>query len=335
MDHFKSGKHDGKFGAFDDKGVPTQTADGTEIPEKKLKALKKEYDSVKDKWDKHQQAMAKYSQDLTKYEKWKEGGEEEISVSGVPEAQRSAACETAALEVLRRLLDRSVTEHAEELSVEVNQGSHDPPELAALMVKVVLEHEDKTTDPVLKVLKTVDKKKRSGMIEVGELPEVFRLLKEDELQVGTHVCFGDITYEEVDFVSSVLEKSSLAKEGQISHEDLKAYIENQDLQPSEGGHPSSLAGTLVLMRLEAWKKASSVEKLMSPRAWRLQLSGGSLGEAQAAQAQAEEPAKETNAPAEPQVEPPKEETSGKDKEKDKEKKEKKDKKEKKEKKEKK
>ena len=69
MDHFKSGKHDGKFGAFDDKGVPTQTADGTEIPEKKLKALKKEYDSVKDKWDKHQQAMAKYSQDLTKYEK--------------------------------------------------------------------------------------------------------------------------------------------------------------------------------------------------------------------------------------------------------------------------
>ena len=248
----------------------------------------------------------------------------------------------------------------------MNQGSHDPPELAALMVKVVLEHEaisfrfvqwalqgceggrvlecprapsdsdqDKTTDPVLKVLKTVDKKKRSGMIEVGELPEVFRLLKEDELQVGTHVCFGDITYEEVDFVSSVLEKSSLAKEGQISHEDLKAYIENQDLQPSEGGHPSSLAGTLVLMRLEAWKKASSVEKLMSPRAWRLQLSGGSLGEAQAAQAQAEEPAKETNAPAEPQVEPPKEETSGKDKEKDKEKKEKKDKKEKKEKKEKK
>ncbi|CAE7241954.1 Ank3, partial [Symbiodinium sp. CCMP2592] len=242
--------------------------------------------------------------------------------------------------VLRRLLDRSVTEHAEELSVEVNQGSHDPPELAALMVKVVLEHEDKTTDPVLKVLKTVDKKKRSGMIEVGELPEVFRLLKEDELQVGTHVCFGDITYEEVDFVSSILEKSSLAKEGQISHEDLKAYIENQDLQPSEGGHPTSLAGTLVLMRLEAWKKASSVEKLMSPRAWRLQLSGGeALGEAQekaqGAGAQAEEPAKETNAPAEPQGEPPKEETSGKDKEKDKEKKEKKDKKEKKEKKEKK
>ena len=67
-DHFKSGKHEGKFGAFD-KGVPTQMADGTEIPEKKLKALKKEYDSVKDKWDKHQQAMAKYSQDLTKYEK--------------------------------------------------------------------------------------------------------------------------------------------------------------------------------------------------------------------------------------------------------------------------
>ena len=25
--------------------------------------------------------------------------------------------------------------------MEVNQGSHDPPELAALMVKVVLEHE--------------------------------------------------------------------------------------------------------------------------------------------------------------------------------------------------
>ncbi|CAE7925299.1 Ank1 [Symbiodinium sp. KB8] len=325
-DHFKSGKHEGKFGAFD-KGVPTQMADGTEIPEKKLKALKKEYDSVKDKWDKHQQAMAKYSQDLTKYEKWKEGGEEDFGASGVPEAQRSAACETAALEVLRRLLDRSVTEHAEELSVEVNQGSHDPPELAALMVKVVLEHEDKTTDPVLKVLKTVDKKKRSGMVEVGELPEVFRLLKEDELQVGTHVCFGDITYEEVDFVSSVLEKSSLAKEGQISHEDLKAFIENQDLQPSETGHPSSLAGSLVFMRLEAWKKASSVEKLMSPRAWRLQLSGNGLGpeteakEAPGKAAEEEEP-KETNAPAEAPVEPSKEETSGKDKEK-KEKKEKK------------
>ena len=174
------------------------------------------------------------------------------------------------------------------------------------------------------------------MVEVGELPEVFRLLKEDELQVGTHVCFGDITYEEVDFVSSVLEKSSLAKEGQISHEDLKAFIENQDLQPSETGHPSSLAGSLVFMRLEAWKKASSVEKLMSPRAWRLQLSGNGLGpeteakEAPGKAAEEEEP-KETNAPAEAPVEPSKEETSGKDKEK----KEKKDKKEKKEKKEKK
>ena len=113
-EHFKSGKHDGKFGAFDEKGVPTQTADGTEIPDKKLKGLQKEYNTVKDKWDKHQEALAKYNRDLAKYEKWKEGGEEETSASGVPEAQRSAACETAALEVLRRLVDRAVSEHAEE-----------------------------------------------------------------------------------------------------------------------------------------------------------------------------------------------------------------------------
>ena len=31
---------------------------------------------------------------------------------------------------------------------------------------------------------------------MDELGDVFRLLKEDELQVGTHVCFGSITEEE-------------------------------------------------------------------------------------------------------------------------------------------
>ncbi|CAE7176736.1 unnamed protein product, partial [Symbiodinium pilosum] len=311
-EHFKSGKHDGKFGAFDDKGVPTQTADGTEIPDKKLKGLQKEYNTVKDKWDKYQEALAKYNRDLAKYERWKEGGDEETSASGVPEAQRSAACETAALEVLRRLVDRAVSEHAEELALEVNKGSHDPAELASLMVKVVLEHEDKTTDPVLKVLKTVDKKKRSGMTEVGELPEVFRLLKEDELQVGTHVCFGDITEEEISFISSSLQDSSLVRDGQIPHEDLKTFIEGQNLQPATDGKPSSLAGTLVAMRLESWKKASSVEKLMSPRAWRLQLSGGSLP--LGVEAPQEEAPEETNEAPEPA--PAADEKGGKEKDKE-------------------
>ena len=216
----------------------------------------------------------------------------------------------------------------------MNKGSHDPAELASLMVKVVLEHEDKTTDPVLKVLKTVDKKKRSGMTEVGELPEVFRLLKEDELQVGTHVCFGDITEEEVSFISSSLQDSSLVRDGQIPHEDLKTFIEGQNLQPGTDGKPSSLAGTLVAMRLESWKKASSVEKLMSPRAWRLQLSGGSLP--LGVEAPQEEAPEETNEVPEPapaaDEKGGKEKDKEKDKEKEKEKKEKKDKKEKKEKK---
>ena len=88
IEHFKSGKHEGKFGAFDEKGVPTETADGTSIDDKKQKALKKEYDGVKDKWDKHQQATAKYSQDLAKYEKWL--GSKELNPS--PETGHFQSC---------------------------------------------------------------------------------------------------------------------------------------------------------------------------------------------------------------------------------------------------
>lgn len=93
------------------------------------------------------------------------------------------------------------------------------------------------------------------------------MLKEDELQVGSHVCFGDITQDELDFIATCLESND-----GIPHEELKAFIEAQDMQLTDG-KPTGLAGCLVAMRLENFQTAcsetaSSVEQLMRPRTWR-------------------------------------------------------------------
>jgi len=309
---FKSGKHEGAYSEYDAKGIPTKLEDGSDIPDKKRAALTKEYEAARKKWDTHQAAVAKYNRDLTQYEKQQSGDDE-----GVPEKQRRSACEAAAVDILRNVINKLVAYHAKDLATEVNKGSEDPDDLAAIIVKVSLEHEDKTTDPVLKALKTVDKKKRSGHTEIDELPEVFRLLKEDELQVGSHVCFGDITQEEIEFITTCLEGN-----GSIPHEDLKTFLESQDLQLSDG-KPTSLAGCLVTMRLENFQSESKIEQLMSPRTWRIQLGGelpgqsvpGKSGEEPVASNEIKEEAKEEG----------KEEADKKEK---KEKKEKKDKKEK-------
>jgi len=272
-EHFKQGKHDGKFEEYDDSGMPTKEAGGGEVAEKALKSLQKEFDGVKKTWDKHQETMAKYQKDLEEFTKQEAGEQTDDGPSGVPEPQRQAACEVAGLEVVMQLVHKFVLEHGDELAVEVNRGDKDPADLAAVMVKQLLEVEDKTTDPVLKALKKLDKMKRLGATSTSELPEVFKLLAEDELQVGTHISFGDITEEETSYVVSKLELMSITNGGQVLHDDLKIFIEGQDM-PLKDGQPETLSACLTAMHIEKFNKNRSADVLMSPRSWRLFLGGG-------------------------------------------------------------
>jgi len=206
-----------------------------------------------------------------KGEKLVSGGSEEYDgLSGVPETQRQAACEVAGLEVVRRLVDRLVFYRGEELAWEVNHGSEDPADLARLLVQVEEVWETQSEDPVLSALKTLDKEERSGLINIADLGRVFRQLADDELKAGTHVSYGEITDEETTFIASQLEKLSIVADGQVTHKDLKSFLEAPDATK-----PDTLLGCLCAMRLERFNKASAVDGLFSARDWRTQLKRGS------------------------------------------------------------
>ena len=59
--------------------------------------------------------------------------------------KKRAACEAAAVDILRNSINKSVAYHAKDLAAEVNKGSQDPDDLTSIIVKVSLEH-DKTTE---------------------------------------------------------------------------------------------------------------------------------------------------------------------------------------------
>merc|ERR1712048_1250867 len=57
---FSAGKDAAKYSSFDDEGMPTAKADGSELTEKEQKPLRKKFDAAKKVWDKHQEAVKVY-----------------------------------------------------------------------------------------------------------------------------------------------------------------------------------------------------------------------------------------------------------------------------------
>merc|ERR1711963_835480 len=59
---FQTGKDAAKYSAFDDAGMPTTKADGSELTEKELKPLQKKFEAAQKVWDKHQEAVKAYEE---------------------------------------------------------------------------------------------------------------------------------------------------------------------------------------------------------------------------------------------------------------------------------
>eukprot|EP00930_Biecheleria_cincta_P045331 TRINITY_DN31253_c0_g1_i1.p1 TRINITY_DN31253_c0_g1~~TRINITY_DN31253_c0_g1_i1.p1 ORF type:complete len:1908 (-),score=336.38 TRINITY_DN31253_c0_g1_i1:122-5845(-) len=266
---FKTGRNEGKYQDCDDQGIPTSLVDGTEIDEKNRKLLEREHERVKRVWDMFQEAKAQYQRDLHAYSQQQSGGsEQDAGLAGVPETQRKAACEVAGLEVVRRLVDKLIFDRGEELALKVNKGLKDPADLARLLVQV--EEVGETEDPLLTALRALDKEKRSGLTNIADLGKVFRQLADDELKAGTHISYSEITDEETAYITSRLEKLSMVTDGQVSHSDLKRFLEAPNAT-----EPVTLLGCLCAMRLERFNQGNAVDGLFSARDWRTQLQRGS------------------------------------------------------------
>merc|ERR1712151_447444 len=108
------------------------------------------------------------------------------------EEQRQKACKTAGVTVVDSLIQKLIYEHATELAVAVNAGEKDPPELAEVVVKENIEEEEIITDPVLKALRKFDEA-HTNQINVEILRDLFDEMAKDELEVGTHQFYGEIS----------------------------------------------------------------------------------------------------------------------------------------------
>merc|ERR1711948_191655 len=104
------------------------------------------------------------------------------------------------------------------IALEVNEGKRDPEDLAELIVQQEYQEEEIITDPVLKALRKYDEE-HTNKISLGLFRELFDAMKEDELGVGTHVFYGDITNDELEWAKGTMQE--LGNEVDVTYEDLK------------------------------------------------------------------------------------------------------------------
>merc|ERR1712151_1132830 len=188
------------------------------------------------------------------------------------EEQRQKACKTAGVTVVDSLIQKLIYEHATELAVAVNAGEKDPPELAEVVVKENIEEEEIITDPVLKALRKYDED-HTNKIRLELLRELFDELTVDELDLGTHKFYGEITDPEISFV-----KDQLTQIGKVAGEDieytvLKEFIEDSEIAQEEGSRATNLVGTWMSMKMNPWLDKGDVACVLSPRSWRSRFDG--------------------------------------------------------------
>merc|ERR1712039_502396 len=128
--------------------------------------------------------------------------------------------------------------------------------------------EEIITDPVLKAIRKFDEE-HLNKISLGLLRDIFDAMKEDELGVGTHVFYGDITNDELEWAKGAMQE--LGNEVDVTYEDLKRFIEAQDVADAAGRPPGNLVSTIMSRRMDGWFDSGEVTALFSPRSWRMKL----------------------------------------------------------------
>lgn len=262
-DMFRSGKDSGKYGAFDDDGLPTQTADGSDLGEKELAALRKRHSAARSVWERHQAVVARYDEALAAL---RPGSETEDGA--LPAEQREQSCRAAGRTVVCELVRKFVLERGRDLAVQVNRGERDPDELKALIVHEEYKEEEVITDPVLMAIRKFDEA-QTNRVATRLFRDVFDALAEDELAVGSHAFYGDISDADVQVAQESVAELGLESDGSVSYPDLKAYLESRDV--GAPGQASSLVASLVGRRIEGWVERQGLARLYSPRSWRLRL----------------------------------------------------------------
>jgi len=270
---FQEGKNAGKYGEFDEEGVPKQKIEKkgpTELKDKEVTVLKKQWDKAKTVWDKHQAAMVTYQEEMKKLYPDLESGEDDF---GVPDDRRLISCNAAARALVVKLIEDQLVRRSEELAGEVNKGLHDTPELQEIVVQETLEDVETITDPVLKAFRRFDEQ-ATNSCSADKLKDLFRALGDDELQLGTHTFYNEVPDKELKMVRSKLSEVGLEIDGNMDFDNLKTFLESADLSDLPGQQPTNLAGCLAVDKIEQRLSSFTVKMavIWSPRTWRTKLS---------------------------------------------------------------
>merc|ERR1711972_546881 len=131
--------------------------------------------------------------------------------------------------------------------------------------------EEIITDPVLMALRKFDEE-HTNKIATKLFRELFDAMAEDELQVGTHIFYGDIPDEDLAVAKATVQDMGLeTDDGDITYPDFKGFIESKDVEVASGRPPSNLVTSLMTNRMDGWLEDNEVTKLYSPRSWRMKL----------------------------------------------------------------
>lgn len=264
---FQEGKNAGKYGDFDEEGIP-KTKGEKELKDGEVKVLKKQWDKAKTVWDKHQAAMQTYQEEMKKLYPDLESGEDDF---GVPDDRRLISCNAAALALVVKLVEDQLVRRSEELAGEVNKGLHDTPALQEVVVQETLEDVETITDPVLKAFRRFDEQ-ATNSCRADVLKDLFRALGDDELQLGTHAFYNEVSDKELDMTRSKLSEVGLEIDGTMDFENLKIFLEAADLSDLPGEMPKNLASCLAVNKIEQRiSNLTKVEVIWSPRTWRTKL----------------------------------------------------------------
>merc|ERR1712217_833658 len=234
-----------------------------------MDALKKKHSAAQAARDKHQQAVARYQEDLKAFnsadtEATKDDG-------GIPIEQKEKSCQAAGLIVVSELIQKLIMEKGADVALEVNRGDKDPQELKDITVQEEYKEEEIITDPVLMALRKFDEE-HTNKIATKPFRELFDAMAEDELQVGTHIFYGDIPDEDLAVAKATVQDMGLeTDDGDITYPDFKGFIESKDVEVASGRPPSNLVTSLMTNRMDGWLEDNEVTKLYSPRSWRMKL----------------------------------------------------------------
>jgi len=264
---FQEGKNAGKYEDFDDDGIPKKKG-AKDLKDGEVKALKKQWEKAKTVWDKHQAAVQTYKEEMKTLYPDLESGEDDF---GVPDEVRLISCNAAAKTLVVKIVEEQLVRRSEELAGEVNKGLHDTPELLDIVVQEKLEDVETITDPVLKAFRRFDDQ-GTNSCSADELKAFFRALGDDELQLGTHTFYNEVSDEELDMTRAKLSQVGLEIDGNMDFANLKTFIEAGDVSVLTGKLPTNLASCLTVMKIEQrLSSLSNMEVMWSPRTWRAKL----------------------------------------------------------------